>query len=152
MIGNQTWTSSASRSTWSTWQPRPLARWSPSPSTRSPLRLARQGLSPIWHAVIVEPAYLWYLSNHYCHRLHNYLPDHPHGWHIQFWHYRPTKPQNHHWYKKIYKNIVNQHKSCQSCHDPRLTRSLVSSLLSSMPWLIENHFPSKLYQNALYYC
>ena len=79
---------------------------------------------------------------HYCHPLHNYLHDHPHGWHIQFWvwHNSSTKPQNHLWYKKIYKIIVNQDKSCQSCHDPRLTRPLVSSLLSSMPKLIENHF------------
>ena len=83
---------------------------------------------------------------HYCHPLHNYLHDHPHGWHIKFWHNRSTKPQNHHQYKKIFKIIVNQHKSCQSCHDPRLTRPLVSSLLSSMPKLIENHFPSKLYR------
>ena len=87
---------------------------------------------------------------HYCHPLHNYLHDHPHGWHIQFWHNSSTKPQDHHWYKKIFKLIVNQDKSCQSCHDPRLTRPLVSSLLSSMPKLIENHFPSNLYQN--YYC
>ena len=83
---------------------------------------------------------------HYCHPLHNYQ----HGWHIQFWYKLSTKPQNHHWYKNIFKLIVNQDKSCQSCHDPRLTRPLVSSLLSSMPKLIENHFPSNLYQN--YYC